>query len=402
MPLAAVGFLLWLFSPLVGLAAEETADLQSRVRDLIAQFDGAGMENQVRARNAMRRIIAIGQPAVPQLLEATRHRSPWVRLWSVAALCEIGDRRAIEPSLALMDDPNPLVRQIAIWHGSRFYDQDARVPETVLRHMQDESREVRYWARRAIVDRKMPGLLPRLEAMLASSASDARLDVFITLAMMQGRNIRDAAVDTIRKQPAAPLLATAYRALQYGRPDMDAVEMLLAALDHPDPEVKDAAVQGLEWVLKEGSKALEEGEKRAPPLTRAEQRRVEEVLERKLPPLLTSEFAPLRAHALYLLAAGRREALLPEIQKALNDPEPVVRAHALRSLARAGLKGRETLVPALAALSDPDEHVRTVAFNAILWATERRVPLTFKPDAPEAERETQAAQVRQACRQFLD
>ena len=388
-------------------AAEEAAepqDVQAQVRELIAQFDGEGMSSQVRARAAMEKVIKIGKPAVLQLVEATRHKSPWVRLWSLATLCSIGDERAIEPALRLMEDPHPTARMIAVWHGSGFAARDKRIGPAVLARMADSSKDVRKWAQRAIVERKIADAEPAMEKLLDHDSGEIRLDAFITLALLRGKEIRAMAVEVIHGGAAPKRLATAYDALQRGWADWPTAEFYLGALDHAEPLVKDAGVRGLEWLLKESAQApdpeaKERGYKRP---TREQREQLYGEIERRLPPLLKSSYAPLRAHALYLLTAGRREALLPEIEAALKDPAAIVRAYALGSLARAGAKDKRTIVPALAALDDPELEVRDRAWKALQWATDGRIGVKFDPNAPEADRRAQAEKVREACKLFID
>ena len=384
-------------------AAEPGRGVEAEVRGLIRQLDGGGMDSQVRARNAMKKLIRIGKPAVPPLVEATSHKSLWVRLWSIAALCGIGDQRAIEPAIDLMTDRAKLVRMIATWHGSGFARRDKRVATAIGKNVRDPEHDVRHWARRAIVDRKLEGLDAVVEAALDDPDPGIREDAFITLAMMRGQGLLKNARHTIKSDGRPRRLSTAYLMLQRGTPDMATAELFLVGLGHADAEVRDAAVQGLEWILKEGTKQPDAAAKargrRA--LTGLEIEKIQGTLEKKLPAMLSSEHAPLRAHALYLLTAGKRGALLPEIEKALKDPEPIVRAHALRSLARAQLQDKRTLEHALAALSDGDEEVRKVAWMVVRWVTDGRIAARFDPAATDAEREAQAKDVREAAKIYL-
>jgi len=384
-------------------AAESGPGDEAEVRGLIRQLDGGGMDKQVRARNAMKKLVRIGKSAVPQLVEATSHKSLWVRLWSIAALCGIGDQRAIEPAIRLMSDHNTLVRMIATWHGSRFARRDKRVAAAIGKNVRDPEHDVRRWARRAIVDRKLKGLDAVVEAALDDPDPGIREDAFIALAMMRGQSFVKNARSTVESDSRPRRLSTAYLILRRGTPDMETAELFLGGLDHADAEVRDAVVQGLEWVLKEGTRQPDPAAKargrRA--LTGLEIEKIQGTLEKKLPAMLSSEYAALRAHALYLLTAGKRDALLPEIEKALKDPEPIVRAHALRSLARAQLQDKRTLEHALAALSDGDEEVRKVAWMVVRWVTGGRIAARIDPAAADAAREAQAKEVREAAKIYL-
>jgi HEAT repeat protein len=79
---------------------------------------------------------------------------------------------------------------------------------------------------------------------------------------------------------------------------------------------------------------------------------------------LNSEDPILRGNAIYHLAMFLdKEEVIPLIKKALDDPHPYVRGHAITDLLR--LMGNEAIPQAIRALDDPNYHVRDNAAQAL-------------------------------------
>jgi HEAT repeat protein len=54
-------------------------------------------------------LVAIGSPAVPELLEVMEQDDPLVRLEAVRALAKIGDERAVPALFVALDDSSALI-----------------------------------------------------------------------------------------------------------------------------------------------------------------------------------------------------------------------------------------------------------------------------------------------------
>ena len=152
-PLVAIALCLAVTAaPLLTHAADPAQE--ERIRSLIADLAGEGMSEQMRAKGASAKLVKIGTPAVPHLIEALKHKDPYARLWSVSTLASIGDPRAVKPVTdCLNHDPAPLVRQIAVWHINRWID-DPGVEKAIIARVDDPSPDVREWARRSLAAKR--------------------------------------------------------------------------------------------------------------------------------------------------------------------------------------------------------------------------------------------------------
>jgi len=382
-----------------GFAAAPThdPDLEKRIDELMGQLDGADMGSRVKARNATRALVEIGRPAVPALIKATRHKSHWVRMWSAGALGPIRDPRAVGPLLRLLKDPSQVVRMVATWHIHGFARRDKRVVPAVAQMMADPSEDVRKWAVKALTSvRSRPETaLPVLEKIAKNPDPQIRAEAFILLAKLHRQTVIEAVESTLADSDDPRVRSAAYRAVGMRlAPDNRAAEFFLKALNEREQDVLLEAVRGLEWVLKENSKQPK-GKLISPDMHKAIRARLKEAL----PPLIDHKYPRLRAHALYLLAAGEREKILDHALKALTeDKEPVVRVAALKSLARIGVRNEVTRAAIVAALEDDDEDVRDWAYRAFIWAlrpsAETRKALPFAPAATPEERTKQVAAIK--------
>jgi HEAT repeat protein len=68
-----------------------------------------GDQDALSRRLAGDALVAIGNPAVPGLLEAMQQNDPLVRLEAVRILAKIGDERAIPALFAALDDSSALI-----------------------------------------------------------------------------------------------------------------------------------------------------------------------------------------------------------------------------------------------------------------------------------------------------
>ena len=355
------------------------------IAELIAKLEGGSMSERVRALKAYKELLRIGRPAIPQLVKAAQGDKPWVRVWAGAALAASGDRRAVGPLLKLMEDPFAEARMIATWHGSGLHHLDRRIAPTVVRRLGDPNDGVRQWAEKALRQRiKFRGAMRELEKMTHSDSPNGRTLAFKLL--MSRRKQDPAAVigKTLSEEKDWRVRSAAIRCLGEGvmKPHQPYFDLLFRAMDDESEEVKADAVELMEYALKETADRMP-AEVRAP---------ITNKLEKKLPPLLDAKLPRLRGAALYLLAAGRREKLFERALKGADDPAPVMRAYALRTLSRCGVKNRQVVDKAISRLDDGDIQVRHLAIALLKWATGRR--FDYKPDAPPQKRAEAVKQIK--------
>jgi HEAT repeat protein len=211
--------------------AESVADLIAQV----AQDDYAG-------RAACDKLIAIGAPAVPELLEATRHAVPRVRYWSIAALSGIGDDRAPPAIQERLKDPDGLVRAVAVWHLGRWYDR-AAVRDAALALLRDKDKFVRGWVLKLIAFKKDRDALPRVLALLQEDDEDVRYDALHTAAVLQGPDAVDLLKKAVQTDKSALVRECAARSCTVIEPPTPrTAEVLIEALGDPAEEVRQAAV----------------------------------------------------------------------------------------------------------------------------------------------------------------
>jgi len=369
-----------------GLRAQPPAPPGDEVSRLIAQLPGGGMKERLAARNAVRRLVRIGRPAVPALIEATRHRDPWARSWAGQALGQIGDPRAAPALKALLRDPNTLVRCVATYYLGRFARDDPALATAIADQMKDESADVRRWAHRSLTERKLTAALGRLETLQNDPRPETRRQARVTACALRGRSPVKEALALLQGRRTPQERADAYAILrEHGQARVEWLDLFLKGLDEPGAEAKAEAVQGVRWVLKECQKEI----------AREKWHETTDLLSKKLPAFIRSDHETLRAHSLYLLTFGRREALLPQILDLLkNDPSPLVRAYAVQALTVAGVKDDRVTDAIVRAMEDEDEAVRHWAGLALRWVTDGACPVKFSHRAPAAERARQVEAIR--------
>jgi len=351
-----------------------------RIAELIEQLDGAGMEKQVRAKHAYQELKEIGKPAAPQLLKALHHKSPWIRLWSAAALASMGERRAVTPMLKLLKDPHSTLRVIVTYHISAFASKDKRIAPALVEQLADPTPDVRKWAEKALLRIKLRGAEDALKKMVRQDPPEARTSALKLLLQNRSHDIpadikKAMASEDWRERSAG--VRVIGEALIHA--NEDTFDMLLGALDDPNDEVKADAVEVLTGVLAQIMQ-------RMPDDLRT---KVLAELDRKLPACVESENPRLRGAAMYLLSAqtDRRDALYPVALKALDSPDPVLRVFAFKTLGRCGRKTWTLVDKAVANLNHENAEVRNTAYAVLRWATGAQ--FDYKPGAPEEAR-TQA------------
>jgi HEAT repeat protein len=204
--------------------------------DALAADDFSGMA-------ASRELTERGTAAVPALIANLKNETPRARYWSIAALSGIGDDRAVPAILALLDDPDAMVRAVAVWHVSRWYDRP-EVRTAVLARLDDRSSFVQGYVLKVIQTRQDAKAAPQVRAMLASPVPEVRYDALHTLALMLGRDSLPAvrAALTEDKSPLVRRCALqCCTVIEPRRPDC--AELLILGLRDQDQEVRETAVR---------------------------------------------------------------------------------------------------------------------------------------------------------------
>jgi HEAT repeat protein len=201
----------------------------------IAEDDFSGMV-------ASRKLAEIGQPALRQLIEATGHRVPRVRYWAISALSSIGNDQAVPAIMRLLEDPNALVRSVAVWHLGRWFD-DPRVRTAVAARLKDENPSVRGWALRLIQTRNATDLTEQVRAVFSEDEDpEVRYDALTALAALAGADSLDVLIEVLRKEEDSVLREGAVRCCTLVSPPTPATgDVLIRALRDSDEGVRDVA-----------------------------------------------------------------------------------------------------------------------------------------------------------------
>jgi len=105
-------------------------ELRRKIERFVYDLTRQRHRNRVRAE---RRLIEVGEPAVPFVVEVADHENHLVRLAVMRILKKVGNEAAIPPALKHLSDENEFVRQAAVevlrtLTGKRF-GYDARAPK---------------------------------------------------------------------------------------------------------------------------------------------------------------------------------------------------------------------------------------------------------------------------------
>jgi HEAT repeat protein len=103
-------------------------------------------------------LVKIGRPAVMPLLQVIEDSNSNARYWSIEALGEVGDTRAVEPLIALLTDKDVIIRYSAAKALGAIGDSRAFNPLAQL--LQDPSEMVKRQAKKSI-SKLLPAELAR-------------------------------------------------------------------------------------------------------------------------------------------------------------------------------------------------------------------------------------------------
>ena len=164
-------------------------------------------------------VVLMGKLKYPQwadaLLAALKDEDATVRGSAAAALGEIGDRRAVEPLLAMLAADHAVFGQVAYSLGKL---RDARAIDPLLAAVRSDDAEIRHPAMSALGEGGFddPRIVPMLIAAVTKDSSTwVRTDAIRLLTAKAGKDSRQA------------------------------TDALLKALDDPDVSVRSAAAEGL-------------------------------------------------------------------------------------------------------------------------------------------------------------
>lgn len=210
-----IGAALWCGAVAMGAdaPAEPTEAQRKEIAALIAQLPGEDMGSRMQAMQAHEKLVAIGRPAVPQLIEALGHKDTYCRVWASAALGSIGDPRGKEAMIPLLKDKAPVVRQITVWHIHRWLD-DPRIEEATIDLMHDPVPDVSKWAQRAMEDHDRKVVTRELRRKLKSPDAAVRETALYDLEQrLSEKQYGEILLDRLANDPSGPIRGKALKAL---------------------------------------------------------------------------------------------------------------------------------------------------------------------------------------------
>jgi len=146
-------------------------DQRARIVELCKRL-GRGQYGDMAA---CQELVAIGQPAVPYLIEALKDRRPQARWWAVAAVCRIAADEAYQAVLdVLHNDPDAFVRSTAVYYLRHYRKKGKNIWPEVEKALWDKHPEVGRWALRLMIEDGYEKAGERLREVLARGSSELR------------------------------------------------------------------------------------------------------------------------------------------------------------------------------------------------------------------------------------
>lgn len=151
-------------------------DVKARVKALIESME----KSDYAGKAATEKLVAIGKPAVEQLLVALKHPKARVRYWSAAAVARIKDERAYRPLVTLVkSDHNNMVRATALWYLQYFPRKE--VWDLAVEVMKDPDRGMRGWAIKLLSTRGRRETVPKIKELTRHRDYMTRYDAMVAV-----------------------------------------------------------------------------------------------------------------------------------------------------------------------------------------------------------------------------
>ncbi|MBC7187836.1 MAG: HEAT repeat domain-containing protein, partial [Calditrichaeota bacterium] len=320
--------------PVVSLAISGLVQMGERSIDMV--IESMRSPSELVRRNAARVLGEMRNPAaIEPLVKALDDDEADVRCAAVRALADIGDPRAIEPLVAALSDTSEKVHQAASQALVRF----GRLATHALLRALDHERN------------KTP--LRTIILTLGKIRDQAALPHLVRHLSSSYFTVRGAAIAALKPYGTA-IVPHLLKMLAVNESDVS--DLLASAADTDNPTVQVRAINAL------GS--LEEH--RAVPLLKrlvaGENQEVAEAAQEALAKIGCAAWG--RCGALALLGEMGDRSLVPVVEKSLKDDSTNVRLEAVRAL---GKFASEQVIATLGqtALTDPDPYIRAEALRTI-------------------------------------
>jgi len=231
-------FAMWGGVVLLFCASCLSASTEKEIGELIASME----KSDYAGRDALRKLVRIGKPAVEQLLAALEHKTARVRYWSAAALAQIGDERCVKPLMQLVKtDKHGLVRATALYYLRLFNDKEAW--ELIIATLDSPDAGMRGWAIRACREKNRVDALPKLKALARKSDNyKTRYDAMVAAVTIAEKDATEFVRGILKTDASVDVRIGAMKCLtvcKEKRPEM--LTVMIDGLADRHPKVRTAA-----------------------------------------------------------------------------------------------------------------------------------------------------------------
>jgi HEAT repeat protein len=204
----------------------------------------------------------IGDPAaVDTLVKGTRASDPYIRMWSMDALCQMGDAHAAALAVPLLDDTNVYVRRQVLYSCATAFDTTEGRKGLMHAALTNSDFECTVWARRHLMTyvEKDPDGAQLKEEMRATALQALQGNQPVLAALVLGDLGDPAAIDELTRALQDPnVFVRHHAAYELGKiGDPRAVAALIKASQDPVPFVAATAFNSLQWFAAAGNQSAQ-------------------------------------------------------------------------------------------------------------------------------------------------
>ena len=208
----------------------------------------------------------IGDPAaVDTFVKGTADGDPYTRMWSMDALCQMGDAHAPALAVPLLDDSNVYVRRQVLYSCGAAFDTPEGRNGLLHAALTNSDFECTVWARRHLMTyvEKDPDGAQLKEEMRAQSVQALHRNQPALAALVLGDLGDPAAIDALTRALHDPdAFVRHHAAYELGKiGDPRAVGALIKASQDPVPFVAATAFNSLQWFAAAGDQSAQQAVK---------------------------------------------------------------------------------------------------------------------------------------------
>ena len=325
------------------------------IESLIKQFDNKEI---TIGRKAVERLVQIGQPAVPALIDALNHKNRRIRYHATIALGKIGSpassavpmlikalsdeeiqvRRNAAIALGQIGDPVEEIIPIFIetWRKDNFYINDESFHKVIAS---------------AFAEIGQPAVESLIQALRGEDWVIRRhATIALELIGEEASSAVPALIEALSDQDIYVRVNAAFALAQIGSPAKKIVQVLIQTWRKPNFVVLGHHIQRpFHAVVAEA--LAEMGPPAIPGLMKA----------------LSDKDGKVRRYAAITLGliGESASAAVPALVKALSDEEATVRGSAVKALGQMGLRAETAVQMLIEALNDSDQSVRNSVIDAL-------------------------------------